>query len=271
MTLKKTLAVVVGCAALVAVAVVPAVSLAQHRAHHRSLRSHRRHSRTSTRRALALTSSTNCSGVQSTPVPGDLNVPKGKTCTILAGVTVGHDVIVNSGATLIDQGAKIGNDLQATSPKGIGIGAPAASPGSVGHDIQVTGITGAGPGTGGSNYICNTDVATDVQITGSSSGAGQWIIGDKDEGCSTGADQIGNDLQVTSNKNRIDISDNMFGVPPYEVGIGDDLQVTGNTVTSTSPVVESNFIGNTAQCQTGTKKDADGTPNVVGVSNQGCP
>ena len=269
MTWRKTFAIALGCAALVAVALVPATSSAQHRARRASHRHHRRTTRQRSGRSLSAT--VNCTGVQSTNVPGDLVVPKGKTCTISAGVTVGHDVVVNSGATLIDQGAKIGSDVQATSPKGIGIGAPSGRPGSVGHDIQVTGLSGAGPGTGGSNYICNTDVGNNIEVTGSGNAAGQWIIGDRDEGCSAGADQIVNDLQVTSNKNRVDVSDNEFGVSPYAVGIGDDLQVTGNTVTSTSPVVESNFVGNDAQCQAGTKKDADGTPNVVGHNNQGCP
>jgi hypothetical protein len=49
-----------------------------------------------------------------------------------------------------------------------------------------------------------------------------------------------------------------------------DLTVTGNLVSATSPVVESNFVGQNATCQAGTKKDGDGTPNKVEGTNNGC-
>ena len=116
-----------------------------------------------------------------------------------------------------------------------------------------------------------SDVVSLTGMANSGAAAGPWIIGDRDEECSGGANQVGNDVQVQKNKNRIDVADNNQGAPPYAVGIGNDLQVLGNTVSSNSPVVESNFVGNTAQCQAGSKKDADGTPNIVGISNQGCP
>jgi hypothetical protein len=201
-------------------------------------------------------------------------VPSNKTCTIDPGVKIGGNVVVNSGATLIDNGAQITGSVQATSAKGIGLAGSSLGPGTVGVDVQITGLSGNGPGsvTKNSSYICDTNIGHDLEITGDTSAAGPMIVGDTDEDCTRGGNQIGVDLEVSSNKDRIDISDNKKGTPPSSiVGIGHNLQVTGNTVTSTSPVVESNFIAGNAQCQTGTKEDSDHTGNIVGGTNQGCP
>jgi hypothetical protein len=199
-------------------------------------------------------------------------LPSGKTCTIAPGVQIGGSVIVSSGATLTDNGAQIADDIQATSPKGIGLAGSASGPGSVGIDVEITGVSGSGPGTivKGSNYICDTEIGHDLQITGSRSKAGPWIIGDQRSGeeCGRGGNQIGTDMQVVNNANSVDISDNMKGSPPTSnVGIGHDLQETGNAVTSTSPVVANNYIGYDAECEAHTK----GTSNIVGHNNEGCP
>jgi hypothetical protein len=190
-------------------------------------------------------------------------------------VNIGNSIIVNSNATLIDKGANVANHIQASSPKGIGIGgSPTGSAGSVAQGISISGTNGAGPGTvvPNSNYLCNTNIGQSVSISGSLSTAGDWIIGDTDEDCSNGGNQMIANLAVTNNQDRVDVSDNRKGTsPPYMVGIEQSLYVAGNTVTSTSPVVESNFVGQSATCQAGTKKDGDGTPNIVEQSNQGCP
>ena len=261
---KALVAVPVGAAVFVAFAAPMATSASTVKKHHRA-----RHVRV---RSAVTTATVNCSGTQSTNVPGDLNVPSGKTCTVKA-ITVGHNIDVNSGATLIDQGATVANDIQASSPKGIGIGGSGSTPGKVGHDIEIIGTSGTGPGTvhAGDNYVCNTQVGHDLQVLNSGSKAGQWIIGDRDEECTGGANLIGNNLYVQGNKTRVDVSDNKTGVPPYMGGIGDNLYVTGNTVTSTSPIVETNFIGFTATCQFGTKMDGDGSHNMVGFLDLGCP
>ena len=223
--------------------------------------------------AFAATTSVTCTGTQSTNVTGDLNVPAGKTCTISPGVKIGNDVNVNAGSTLIDNGAIVGHDINGTNAKGIGIGGSASGPGRVGEDIDIYATSGAGPGTvtRGDNYICDTAVVNDVNVQNSTSAAGQWIIGDTDEECTRGGNQIGHDINVQSNKNRVDISDNEKGTAPYSVGITHDLTVGQNTVTSTSPIVESNYIGHDADCQAGTKKDGDGSKNIVGHDNNGCP
>jgi hypothetical protein len=216
---------------------------------------------------------TNCNGTQSKNVSGNLNVPSGDTCTIAPNVKIGGNVTVNSKATLIDQGASVAGNIQATSPKGIGIGGTPTAPGSVAQGISISGTTGSA--SGGNNYICNTNIGQSVLVTATASGAGRWIIGDQDESCTYGPDQIAQSLTVTNNKVRVDISDNKKGTtPPYMVGIGQALLVTGNTVVTTppySPVVENNFIGQSATCQVLTREDADGSRNFFGQSNNGCP
>jgi hypothetical protein len=188
-------------------------------------------------------------------------------------VTVGNDVYVDKGATLIDSGATVKNNVQATTPKGIGIGGFGSQPATVGGSVSVTGTSGSGPGTTtrGSNYICNARIGGNLTINSSASGAGPWIVGDIDEECSGGGNLIGRSLTAEFNKDRLDISDNRKGVPPYVGGITLNLTVLLNTVTSTSPIVESNFIGAIAACQIGTKRDGDGTPNIVGLLDLGCP
>jgi hypothetical protein len=214
--------------------------------------------------------------IWSTNVSGNLTIASGAYCVVTA-VNIANSIIVDSKATLIDKGASVSNSITATSASGIGIGgASSTQPGFVGQSISISGTTGSGPGTVdmGSNYLCNTNVAGSAQITGTATGAGQWIIGDRDEDCSNGANQITNNLTVTNNKVRVDISDNEEGPFPYSVGIDQSLLVTGNLVTTTAPyapVVESNFIGQAATCQTGTRMDGDGTKNIVEQGNSGCP
>ena len=265
MTLRRAYVAIPVGLVVAATAMAPVATNA--RTVHRTSKHHRRHH--ARIRTAVLTSTVNCSGTQSTNVPYDLNVPAGKTCTVKKGVAVGHDIIVNTGSTLIDQGANVASDIQATSPKGIGVGGG----GSVGHDIQITGTSGAGPGTvhAGDNYVCSTQIAHDLSVLNSTSKAGQWIIGDIDEECTAGGNLIGDNLNAQGNQNRVDISDNKQGQPPYAGGIGNNLNLSGNKVTSTSPIVESNYIGDEANCQAGTKMDGDGTHNVVGVQNNGCP
>lgn len=273
MTFRQALtAGAVGAAAAAAIVAPVATSARMFRNQHRRHHVHKRRDGR-VRASLTTGGNVNCAGTQSTAVRYDLTVPAGKTCTIKAGVAVGHDVYVEKGSTLIDQGAIVGYDINATAgPKGIGIGGPAGTPGSVGHDIDVTGTSGAGPGTNaGNNYICDTVVGHNIDVQGSTSGAGQWIVGDRDEQCTTGGNLVGFNLYVDNNKNRVDVSDNMQGSLPYVGGIANNLYVTGNAVTATSPIVESNFIGDNATCQAGTTTDGDGAHNIVGAHNNGCP
>jgi hypothetical protein len=217
---------------------------------------------------------TNCNGTQSKNVSGNLTVPAGDKC-ILENVTVGGNVVVDQNATLIDQGAQVAGGVQATKPFGIGIGGTPQNPG-VAQNISISGTTGSA--SGGNNYICNTMIGQGVTVTGTASGAGQWIIGDRDESCTYGPDQIQQSLLVSNNAVRVDVSDNRKGtMPPYMVGIGQSLTVTGNKVIKAAPgvlpapVVETNFIAQGATCQAGTVMDGDGQHNIVEGTNSGCP
>lgn len=214
-----------------------------------------------------------CTGLRSSDVTRDLIVPAGASCVISRGTSIGRDVIVGQGATLIDSAGVIGRDIVATSPQGIGIGGFLGQSGRVGRNIVVSGASGAGPGTvsAGSNYICHTQVGQNVTVQNTAAGAGEWIIGDRDEECSGGANILGGNLTVTGNNARVDVADNRAGSVPYSQGIGRSLLVSGNFVSAAAPVVESNFIGLNATCQSGTVEDADGSPNTVQGTNSGCP
>jgi hypothetical protein len=207
-----------------------------------------------------------CSGTAPPNVANDLIVPAGTTCTIGPGSKVGYDVIVNQGATLLNQGGQIGHNIQATAPAGIALGGGTAPDGTflrgrVGNDVTVNGITGAGSGI--ANFICSTDIVHDVVLTNATSSAGEWVVGDTDPELCRFGNTVGHDLVVQNNKNLIEVSDNSQGpAPPY--GVGHDLRVTGNTQ---APVVEGNTVFHDAVCQSNLTSDGDHEPNVAGHTN----
>jgi hypothetical protein len=210
--------------------------------------------------------SVECSGVAPTAVAHDLIVPAGKTCTILAGTSVRHDVVVRRGATLTDEGGQIGHDIRADDPAGIGIGGGTGAGGqpilgSVRHDVSLAGVSGAGPGRLGANYVCGTQIGHDLVVKRSSASAGEWVIGDTDAGLCSQGNKVRHDLRVRGNANRVDVSDNNV---PARWAIGHDLTVQGNAL---APVVESNTVRHAASCQANRTQDGDGTPNVAGRRN----
>jgi hypothetical protein len=186
-------------------------------------------------------------------------------------VSVAGNVMVGQNATLIDEGAQVQQGIQATKPNGIGIGGSPTGAGGVAQNISVNGATGSA--SGGHNYLCNTAIGQGVTVTATAAGAGTWIIGDQDESCTNGPIHVAQNLSVTNNAVRVDVSDNRFGKFPYTVGIGQNLYVTGNTVSA--PVVEHNFIAGSATCQANTTTDSDRGPdnghNTVEGTNSGCP
>jgi hypothetical protein len=212
---------------------------------------------------LAVGGSGNATCPTATSAANDLVVPAGATCTLGPTDVIGHDLIVQRGATLIDLGAAIGHDIHADSPAAIGIG----SGGRVGHDIQINGTTGTVPG--GANSVCNTTVGHDLVIQGGASGSGPWVVGDFDEGCFGGGVLVQHDLNVQNNKVHVDVSDNGTNPGGLAGGVGHDLNVQNNL----GQAVESNVVGHDANCQpkqTAADKDGDGIPNLAGHSNNGC-
>src|ERR1700730_17380267 len=207
-----------------------------------------------------------CSGVAPASVAHDLIVTAGQSCTLPADSSVGHDVVVQSGATLIDEGARIGHDIRANKAAGVGIGAGIGPKGelvrgSVRHDGSLHGVSGAAAGSSGTNYVCSTDIRHDLVVAHSSASAGEWVIGDGDPGlCSQGV-EVGHDLRAQDNANHLDISDNNV---PAKWAIGHDLTVHGN---AQPPVVESNTARHDASCQPDHAQDGDGSPNTSGHHN----
>jgi hypothetical protein len=179
-------------------------------------------------------------------------VPSGGNCTLVPGTMITHDVKVQLGGALNDEGAIIGDNVHADQPAGIGIRG-----GSIGNDIQIIGLTGAGPGSGGDNYICNTTVGGNVDVQNGAVGAKPFVIGDPPDCSGSPSNTIGGNLSVRNNADPVDVSDNQ---------ISNDLAVENNTG---GTVVANNHAGKHAKCQ-GNSPPATGAGNTA-PKNQGCP
>jgi hypothetical protein len=68
----------------------------------------------------------------------DVIVPSGQTCALLPSAHVTHDVDVQSGGKLVDEGAAVDHDLQADHPAAIDVEAGS----TIGHDLTVDGSSG---------------------------------------------------------------------------------------------------------------------------------
>ena len=218
-------------------------------------------------------SNANCSN--ETLPPGTYqNVTFGPNCVINNLDNILQDVTGQPGGSLIDQAATIGHDLQAKNPVYIGIGGNGPGQGgSIAGDVNITGVTGSVAGdSNNDNYVCNTQIGHNLVIQNSASTAGQWYVGDSDPECTGGAVQVGNDLNVTKNKNQVDVSENgtnpAAGSGGLAGGIAHDLNVTGNAA---GFVVEGNVVGHDANCNPGPGvTDGDSAPNTAAHNNDGC-
>ena len=207
-----------------------------------------------------------CSGVLAAGTYQDVTVPAGATCNINKTNTILHDLIILKGANLVDFGASVGHDVTANAPNSIEIGGVSGgNPGTVGHDIQIVGITGTSP-TGNGNYVCNQHVGHDVVVEDSASSASEWFIGDPGVtggnlfGC---GNDVGHDLVAANNANVLDVSGNNptdFMNP--NAGIGHDLTVTNNTAGTT---VSLNTAGH--DCTQSGDHPYSGTGNSAGHSD----
>jgi hypothetical protein len=182
----------------------------------------------------------------------DVVVPRGAHCTLLAGANVTHDVHVQRGGSLDDQGANVGHDVNGDHPEGIGIRG-----GAIGHNVLIDGVTGAGPGAGGDNFICDTNVGGSVEVKKGLASAGAFVIGDPPDCSGHPSNTIGGSLKVESNANHVDVSENH---------VGNDMQVKNNTG---GAVVSDNQVTGDATCQ-GNNPPATGSGNTA-HRNRGCP
>ncbi len=182
----------------------------------------------------------------------DVIVPRGAVCTLVAGTVVSHDVRVEG--TLIDQGATIGHDLAANNPKGI-----AVSGGSVAHDVQINGLTGAPP-AGGDDYICGVTVGHDLVVQNGMKSASRIVVGGAPD-CSAG-NKVGHDLVVQKNADAVVVENNGSSGTP----IGHNLTVQENTPGGAT--ISKNYAGEQAVCQKNSPQAGSGNH---AKSNMGCP
>src|SRR5581483_3358071 len=119
--------------------------------------------------SVAAAGDVTCTGVAPPVVQNDLIVPKNTTCDIPSATQIGHNLIINEGATAVmhlnaqvgndvsvkkggsfdDRGGQIGHNVSADHPKAIrlnGGGAEAMggpSGGTIGNDVNIKNLTGA--------------------------------------------------------------------------------------------------------------------------------
>jgi len=181
----------------------------------------------------------------------DVVVPAGAVCTLVAGTRVSHDVQVQKGGTLIDQGALIEHDIQAMSARGI-----ALNGGSVGHDVGIQGLTG--PATG-ANYVCAVNVGHDLRVEGALASAAMIVIGESPS-CTSG-NSVGHDLSVQNNAPAVQVVGNGSKATP----IGHDLLVQGNQPGGAT--ITNNWATHNASCSA--NKPQSGSGNHAATSS--CP
>ena len=184
-----------------------------------------------------------CNGVLAAGTYNDVTVPANTFCEIDSGVIINHDLNLQHGSSLWDNGATVGHDIKADHPAGFGV---FAHP-TIGNNISVNGVTGST--SDGFNFICSATVGANVNVSGSASTAGAWSIGGSD--CGLGNLSIGNDLVVNNNLNAVDVSRN---------SVTHDMHVDGNTGGTT---VSSNTVGHDATCNKD-QPPATGGGNVSG-------
>lgn len=216
--------------------------------------------------AVGVDGDVTCTGSFGGMAPHDLIVPPGATCHTF-GATVAHDVEVGSGAKLDFESSHAGHDINAEEPGGIDIWDSS----SVGHDIQIDGVSDDGPsppggffldpdgGGGTKNVICSTDVGHDVSITDSLGSAAEWTLGDTsgdDSPFTCGASNtIHHDLVVADNANVLDIGENTVG---HNIDVGDN---------SGSTDIKSNSAGHDAKCEDNGAADGPTGGNTAGHRN----
>jgi hypothetical protein len=126
---------------------------------------------------------------------GQVNVPSGAICTLLASAHVSGNVQVQQGAALNDPGSVIGANVQANNASSIQV-----QGGSIGGNLQVQGLTG------GPNSLCGATVKGDVQVQNNGP-LSQLSIGGPSPGSCAGLTVTGN-LQAQNNAGRVTIEGN---------------------------------------------------------------
>ncbi len=199
-----------------------------------------------------------------------LSVPAGAVCTLEAGASISKNVDVAATGSLIDEGAKIGGSLVATSPAGIQIGGSTLS--QISKNVTITGLTGT---LGGDNYICNAKIGGTLRDEGAAATAAPIVIGDAPT-CSAGV-HVSKTARIQGNATAVDVSSDTFG---------QHLEVEGNTAgvnvssnhTSQNLIVQNNSggvtvshnsAGRTSTCQ-GNMPTTEGEGNT-GHRGNTCP
>ena len=104
----------------------------------------------------------------------DVSVPSGASCTLLPGTTVGHDLTVARGGSLVARGITVGHDLTLDA---------------------------------GASSVCASAISHDLTVH---DGTAPILIGDTAGGCAAG-NTVGHDLVVQHNSAPVDVGYNTVG------------------------------------------------------------
>jgi hypothetical protein len=189
-----------------------------------------------------------CTGTLAPGTYRDVVVPAGATCVLTAGVVIGHDLRVQAAGALVDQGARVGNDLNSEGAASVILSGGA----SVGHDLHIAQTRGAP--SGGANLLCNLSVGHNADLHDNGAAA-PFVIGDVTEGCTAGV-SFGGDLDVHNNAGSLDLGDTT---------VYHDLRVHSNR--EGGAVVRS-AVGHDATCQNNAGMTISG--NLVAHDNHDC-
>ena len=171
---------------------------------------------------------------------GEVTVPSGATCTLLAGTQVSGNVQVQKGGALVDEGAVIGGNLQVNNGASIKLGGG----GSIGGNLQVQGMTG------GPSSLCNTTVNGNVEVhnngwvspidignLGACAGGPGLTIGgnlqvqNNSVALTVGGNKVTGNLQVQNNAAKVTVSENTVGmsIQVHNNGWGFGSTLTNNS------------------------------------------
>ncbi len=135
-------------------------------------------------------------------VAHNLIVPAKSTCGLTQGSTIGHDVIVESGASFFIGGTTIRHDLIATNAALIELGDPnnGTTETVIGGNAIISGTVGGVPF---GEFICQTHIVHNLSISYTAKTASGWDIGAPEPAnCgrnSTPGDIIGNNATFNGN------------------------------------------------------------------------
>ena len=130
---------------------------------------------------------------------GEVLVPAGARCTLIAGTHVSDQVRVEPGGWLIDSGASIGSNLIAEKAAAVQVGG--SQPSVIGGSVELEHL--AGTVEGAQSFVCNATIGANLKVDEAASRTGAISLGA--DGCSNG-DSIHRSLTLSHDASAISLA-----------------------------------------------------------------